>query len=271
MERQWTPRNTTIEGPHWKCPSSPKPTPPNQQRERAEASIGSDHQNPSRTARKQRPPPELTCARRTVPAAKHTKPAAGAGRSKHWKRSPKTPRAQRESNTLPRAYLRAQARSRGPSPRHMPKKFHVSSESRVPQRRSHQAHDLPAVKQDPPRCPPWQHPSLQNRGLIQPTDRGLRSIWQYKNTRSPKPDDPSIGRPFNRAHFGGRRQRIPPRAHCTNHRLRVPGGQCWRRRTPHPFSLRGVPVGAAHHLVWFTRRIRSRPSYSASREHDPPP
>ena len=59
MERQCTPRNTTIEGPHWKCPSSPKPITPRQQRERAEASIGSDHQNPSRTARKQRPPPSF--------------------------------------------------------------------------------------------------------------------------------------------------------------------------------------------------------------------
>ena len=226
MERQWTPRNTTIEGPHWKCPSSPKPTTPNQQRDRAGASIGSDHQKPSRTARKQRPPPSFP---------------ARAG-------------------PFPRPLTQTHA-----------KKNHVSSESRVPQRRSHQAHDLPAVEQDPPRCPPWQHPSLQNCGLTQPTDRGLRSIWQYKNTRSPEPENPSRGRPINRAHFGGRRQRIPPRAHCTDHRLWVLGGQCRGRRTSHPFSLRGVPVGAAHHLVWFTRRIRSRSPHSSSREHDPPP
>ena len=195
--------------------------------DRAEASIGSDHQKPLAHSAKATPSTELPCARRTVPAAPH--------------------------------------------PDTCQKKNHVSSESRVPQRRSHQAHDLPAVEQDPPRCPPWQHPSLQNCGLTQPTDRGLRSIWQYKNTRSPEPDNPSRGRPINRAHFGGRRQRIPPRAHCTDHRLWVLGGQCRGRRTSHPFSLRGVPVGAAHHLVWFTRRIRSRPSYSASREHDPPP
>ena len=226
MERQWTPRNTTIEGPHWKCPSSPKPHTPRQQRERAGASIGSDHQKPSRTARKQHPPPSLP---------------ARAG-------------------PFPRPLTQTHA-----------KKIHVSSESRVPQRRSHQAHDLPAVEQDPPRCPPWQHPSLQNCGLTQPTDRGLRSIWQYKNTRSPEPDNPSRGRPINRAHFGGRRQRIPPRAHCTDHRLWVLGGQCRGRRTSHPFSLRGVPVGAAHHLVWFTRRIRSRSPHSSSREHDSPP
>ena len=73
MERQWTLRNTTIEGPHWKCPSSPKPTTPNQQRERAEASIGSDHQKPLAHSAKATLSPELTCARRHVPAATHTK------------------------------------------------------------------------------------------------------------------------------------------------------------------------------------------------------
>ena len=59
MERQWTHRDTTIEGPHWKCPSSPKPTNPNQQRERAEASIGSDHQKPLAHSAKAIPPPSL--------------------------------------------------------------------------------------------------------------------------------------------------------------------------------------------------------------------
>ena len=228
MERQWTPRNTTIEGPHWKCPSSPKPHTPRQQRERAGASIGSDHQKPLAHSAKATPSPELTCARRTVPAKPVTQDLSS-------------------------------------------KIFHISCESRVPHPHHHHSHDLPAVEQDPPRCPPWQHPSLQNCGLTQPTDRGLRSIWQYKNTRSPEPDNPSRGRPINRAHFGGRRQRIPPRAHCTDHRLWVLGGQCRGRRTSHPFSLRGVPVGAAHHLVWFTRRIRSRSPHSSSREHDPPP
>lgn len=53
MERQWTHRNTTIEGPHWKCPSSPTP--------QTQASSGSGPKQgleavtkkPSRTARKQ--------------------------------------------------------------------------------------------------------------------------------------------------------------------------------------------------------------------------
>jgi len=39
--------------------------------------------------------------------------AAGSVRSEHWKRSNPSPRAQRESLTLPRASLRAQDRSRG--------------------------------------------------------------------------------------------------------------------------------------------------------------
>ena len=109
--------------------------------DRAGASIGSDHQKPSRTARKQRPPPSFPARAGPFPQSTsptthlrahpqrpflttaHPKAAAGPGRSKHWKRSPKTPRAQRESNALHRASLRAQDRSRGPSPRHMPKKF----------------------------------------------------------------------------------------------------------------------------------------------------
>ena len=209
MERQWTLRNTTIEGPHWKCPSSPKPTNPNQQRERAEASIGSDHQNPSRTARKQRPPPSLPARAGRFPRP-HTpnqqRERAGASIGSDHQNPSRTARKQRPPPSLParagrfpRPHTPNQQRERagasigsdhqnpsrtarkqrsppslpasaGTFPRPLPqthaKKNHVPSESRVPQPWQHKAHDLPAVKQDPPRCPPWQHPSLQNRGLI---------------------------------------------------------------------------------------------------------
>ena len=47
------------------------PPNPSQQRERAEASIGSDHHKPLAHSAKATPSPELTCERRTVPAAPH--------------------------------------------------------------------------------------------------------------------------------------------------------------------------------------------------------
>ena len=176
MERQWTHRNTTIEGPHWKCPSSPKPTPPNQQRDRAGASIGSDHHKPLAHSAKAIPPPSLPASagpfpRPTTPNQQRERAEASIG-SDHQK-----PLAH-SAKAIPPPSLPARA---GPFPRPLtpdmsPKIFHVFSESRVPQPQQHHSHDLPAVEQDPPRCPPWQHPSLQNRGLIQPTDRGLRSI-----------------------------------------------------------------------------------------------
>jgi hypothetical protein len=60
----------------------------------------------------------LTRIPRSVPPNRSPRAAAGPGRSEHWKRSNPSPRAQRESLTLPRASLRAQARSRGAPSRH---------------------------------------------------------------------------------------------------------------------------------------------------------
>ena len=78
MERQWTHRNTTIEGPHWKCPSSPTPQTQASGGSGPKQALEAITKNPSRTARKQ---------------------------------------------SLPRAYLRAPDRSRGPSPKTCPQRF----------------------------------------------------------------------------------------------------------------------------------------------------
>ena len=74
--RRTVPAMPVIDNP----PKSPSPTPPlnhqrpflttahpGRQRDRTGASIGSDHQNPSRTARKQRPPPSLPARAGPIP------------------------------------------------------------------------------------------------------------------------------------------------------------------------------------------------------------
>jgi hypothetical protein len=87
------------------------------ERDRSEASLGGNHQNPQRTARKPNPPPSLLSEHRTGPAERPSTPSgAGSVQSEPWRRPPKIPRAQRESPILPRA----SSASAGPIPRSAP-------------------------------------------------------------------------------------------------------------------------------------------------------
>ncbi len=84
------------------------------ERDQAGASLGSDHQSPSRKARKLHPPPSFLSERRPDPAErpKYAK-RSGIGPERALKAITKSPRAQRESSILPRA----SSASVGPIPR----------------------------------------------------------------------------------------------------------------------------------------------------------
>ena len=85
------------------------------QRNRSAASLGSDHQNPSRTARKPILPELPQRAEDRSRGAPHTPSGAGSVRSEHWKRTPKS-LAHRAKADPPRA----SSASGGPVPRSAP-------------------------------------------------------------------------------------------------------------------------------------------------------
>jgi hypothetical protein len=61
-----------------RCPVGALRTPHPAERDRSAASLGSDHQNPSRTARKPNPSPSFLSERRTDPAERSTTASAGS-------------------------------------------------------------------------------------------------------------------------------------------------------------------------------------------------
>ena len=93
-------------------PRSPPKT--QAERDRAAASLGGEQPHPSRTARKLILPRNSSATGGPIPRSPpKTRAAAGSGRSKHWRRSSKYPRAPREISSSPEPPQRPKVRSRG--------------------------------------------------------------------------------------------------------------------------------------------------------------
>jgi len=183
---------STLKTLTWTTQYQPEPA----ERDRSAASVGSEHQKPLAQSAKADHSQSFLSERWTDPAEHHNTPSgAGSVRSEPWKRTPKTPRAKRESLSSSELPQRAQDRSRG-APQHAQRngigpqqaleantknpraKRESLSSSELPQRaqdRSRGAHNTPSgagsVRSEPwkrtPKTPRAKRESLSSSELPQ--------------------------------------------------------------------------------------------------------
>jgi hypothetical protein len=149
------------------------------ERDRSAASLGSDHQNPSRTARKPVLPRASSASEGPIPRSTPYAQRSGIGPQRALKAITKAPRATRESPILPRAFLQAKDRSRGAP--------HTPSASGIgPQRALEANTKAPRAQRESPSFPELpQRPQDRSRGAPH-TPSGAGSVRSEPWKRTPK-------------------------------------------------------------------------------------